>query len=185
VLRQVRRDATRWTDPKWISVQYAQQTRELWIEAQIGQPSSRIITLCQTWIGPQVKKSELSESWSTYTPNLDTVSDPVNLNAALFTWGSPWSHLDCKVTGEATRFHRLICCALLQNVDCPVQQLFSEIVDNSAQTHWMLRIRTDSKGIKKVKRADLKQQTAQLVLPPANVQEAFSSGFDLRDSAQH
>jgi len=76
----------------WISVQYAQQTRDLWIESQIGQPSSRIITLCQTWIGPQVKESELNEPWSTYTPSLDTVSDPVN--AALFIWGSLWSHSD-------------------------------------------------------------------------------------------
>jgi len=36
----------------WISVQYAQQMRDLWIETQIGQPSLRIITLCQSWIGP-------------------------------------------------------------------------------------------------------------------------------------
>jgi len=54
----------------WISVQYTQQTRDLWIETQIGQPSSRIIALCQTWIGPQVKESELNEPWSTYTPVL-------------------------------------------------------------------------------------------------------------------
>ena len=27
----------------WISVQYAQKMRDLWIETQIGQPSSRII----------------------------------------------------------------------------------------------------------------------------------------------
>jgi len=44
------------------------------------------MTLCDTWIGPQVKESELNEPWSTYTPSLDTVSDPVN--PALFTWGS-------------------------------------------------------------------------------------------------
>jgi hypothetical protein len=114
----------------WISVQYAQQTRDLWIESQIGQPSSRIITLCQTWIGPQVKESELNEPWSTYTPSLDTVSDPVN--AALFTWGSLWSHSDRRVTGEATGFLQLIACALLQKVDCPVQQFFSELGDNPA-----------------------------------------------------
>ena len=122
----------------WISVQYAQQTRDLWIETQIGQPSSRIITSCQTWIGPQVKESELNEPWSTYTPSLDTVSDPIN--AALFTWGSLWSHSDRRVTGETTGFLRLIACALLQKVDCPVQQFFSELGDNSAETHWMPRL---------------------------------------------
>jgi len=56
---------------------------------------------------------------------------------------------------------------------CPVQQFFSELGDNSAQTHWTPRIRTDSKGNKMVKRVDLKQQTVQLVLPPANVQRSF------------
>jgi len=64
-------------------------------------------------------------------------------------------------------------CALLQKVDCPVQQFFSELVDNSAQTHWMPRIQTDSKGNKKVKRVDLKQQTVQLVLLPANDQRSL------------
>jgi len=103
----------------WISVQYAQQKRDLWIETQIGHPSSRIITLCQTWIGPQVQESELNGPLSTYTHSLDTVSDPIN--AALFTWGSLWSHSDHKVTGEATEFLQLIACALLQKVDCPVQ----------------------------------------------------------------
>ena len=90
----------------WISVQYAQQTRDLWTETQVGQPSSRIITLCQTWIGPQFKESELNEPWSTYTPILDTVSDPVN--ASLFTRGSLWSHSNRRVTGEAAGFLRLI-----------------------------------------------------------------------------
>jgi len=48
----------------------------------------------------------------------------------------------------------------------------------------MSRIKTDSKGNKKVKRADLKQQTVRLVLPPANVQRSFRQ-VDLRHSAQH
>jgi len=61
----------------------------------------------------------------------------------------------------------------LQKVDCPVQQLFSELGDNSAQTHWMSRIRTVSTGNKKVKRVELKQQTVRLVLPPANVKRSF------------
>jgi len=99
------------------------------------------------------------------------VSDPVN--AALFTWGSLWSHTDRRVTGEATGFLRLIACALLKKVDCPVQQFFSRLGDNSAKTHWMSRIRTDNKGSEKVKRVDLKQQTVRLVLPPANVQRSF------------
>jgi len=136
----------------WISAQYAQQTRDLWIETQIGQPSSRIITLCQTWTGPQVKESKLNEPWSTYTPSLNTVSDLVN--AALFTWGSLWSHSDRRVIGEATGFLRLIDCALLQKVDCPVQKFFSELSDNSTQNHWMSQIRTDSKDNKKVKGVD-------------------------------
>jgi len=37
----------------------------------------------------------------------------------------------------------------------------------------MSRIRTDIKGNKKVKHVDLKQQTVQLALPPANVQRSF------------
>jgi len=157
----------------WILVQYAQhwQTRHLWIETQIGQPSSRIITLCQTWKGPEIRESELNETWLTYTPSLDTVSDPVD--AAIFIWGSLWSHSDRRVTGEATGFLRLIACALLQNLKCPVQHIFSELGENSAQTHWLPRIRTDSKGNKKVKRVDLKQPTVQLMLPPANVQKSF------------
>ena len=62
--------------------------------------------------------------------------------------------------------------ALLQKVD-PVQQFFSELSDNSAQTYWMPRIGTDSKGNREVKRVELKQRTVQLVLPPANVQRSF------------
>jgi len=160
----------------WILVQYEQQTQDLWNETQIGQPSSTIMTLCQTWIGPQFKarESELNETWSTYTPSLDTVSDPVN--TALFTWGSMWSHSD-RTVGGAKGFFRLIACALLQKVDCPVQQFFSELGENSAQTHWMSRIRTDSKGNKKVKHFDLKQQTVRLFLPPANVQRSFRQGL--------
>ena len=60
------------------------------------------------------------------------------VNAALFTWGSLWS-----------------------------EQLFSELCDNSVQTHWMTRTRMESKSNQKVKRVDLKQQTVQLVLSPA------------------
>ena len=75
----------------------------------------------QMWISVQYAQQT---RWSTYTPSLDTVSDPVN--AALLNWGSLWSHSDCRVTGEATGFLRLIACALLQKVDCPVQQFFSE-----------------------------------------------------------
>ena len=141
----------------WISEQYAQQTRDLWIETQIGQPSSRIITLCESRVGPQVRLTELNEPWSTFTPSFDTVSYPVQV--ALFTWGSLWSHSDLRITGEVTGFLRLITCALLQKVNCAIQQLFLELSDNSAQTHWMPRIRTDNKGNKKVKRVKLKQQT--------------------------
>ena len=56
--------------------------------------------------------------------------------------------LDCRMTDEATGFLRLMACVLLQKVDCPVQQFFSELGDNSTQTHWMPRIRTDSEGNK-------------------------------------
>jgi len=98
---------------------------------------------------------------------------PLPVNVALFSWGSLCSHSDRRVTGEATEFLRRIACAILQKVDCPVQQFFSELGDNSTQTHWMSQIRTDSKGNKKVKRVDLKQQTVRLVLPPANVPRSF------------
>jgi len=135
-----------------------------------GQPFSRIIARCQSRIGPQVRATELNEPWSTNTPSLDTMSNPVN---ALFTWGSLWSHSDLRVTGEVTRFLRLIACALLQKINCPTQQLFSGIGDDPAQIHWMTPIRTDSKGNTKVKRVELTHKTVQLALPPANAQRSL------------